>query len=50
MNEEMKETAISYAKLAALLGFMAFLFINLLAGGVITIALGSIFIRMFTGV
>lgn len=50
MSEEMKEKAKSYGKLAALLGFMAFLYINLLAGGVLTIALASVVIRMFTGV
>lgn len=49
MNPEMKEKAISYGKLAALLGFMAFLYINLLAGGVITVGVGAIFIRMLTG-
>ena len=49
MNEEMKAKAISYGKLAALLGFMAFLYINLLDGGVITIGAASILIRMITG-
>lgn len=48
-NEEMKEKAVSYGKLAALLGFMAFLYINLLAGGVITVGVGAIVIRWITG-
>lgn len=48
MNEELKAKAISYGKLAALLGFMAFLYINLLAGGVLTVGVGSIIIRWFT--
>lgn len=48
MNEELKAKAISYGKLAALLGFMAFLYINLLAGGVLTVGAGAIIIRWFT--
>jgi hypothetical protein len=49
MSEEMKAKAISYGKLAALLGFMAFLYINLLAGGVITVGVAAILIRMVSG-
>ncbi|MES2767520.1 MAG: hypothetical protein V4596_00120 [Bdellovibrionota bacterium] len=48
-KNELREKAISFGKLAALLGFMAFLYINLLAGGVITVGVGAIFIRMITG-
>jgi hypothetical protein len=48
-NEEMKTKAISFGKLAALLGFMAFLYINLLAGGVLTVGAAAIIIRMVTG-
>ncbi len=47
--EAIKEKAISYGKLAALLGFMAFLYINLLVGGVITVGAGAIVIRWITG-
>ena len=47
--EEIKEKAISYGKLGALLGFMAFLYINLLVGGVITVGAGAIVIRWITG-
>jgi hypothetical protein len=49
MTDEMKKKAISYGKLAALLGFMAFLYINLLAGGVLTVGAAAIVIRMFSG-
>ncbi len=44
------EKAVSFAKLAGLIGFMAFLYLNLLAGGVLTVAVATIFIRMITGV
>lgn len=48
MNPE-ESNKRSYVKLAMLIGFMAFLYINLLAGGVLTVGVGSILIRYFTG-
>lgn len=49
MNQQDGTEERSFAKLAILIGFMAFLYINLLAGGVITVGLGAILIRHFTG-
>jgi hypothetical protein len=47
MNPE-ESNKKSFVKLAILIGFMAFLYINLLAGGVLTVGLGAIIVRMFT--
>lgn len=48
MNQE-ESNPRSYKKLAILIGFMAFLYINLLAGGVLTVGIAAIIIRHFTG-
>ncbi len=49
MNNQLNEQIISMGKLAGLVGFMAFLYLNLLAGGVLTVAAACVAIRMVTG-
>lgn len=46
----MNEQIVSIGKLAGLIGFMAFLYLNLLAGGVLTVAAACVAIRWITGV